>query len=260
MAVFAIFRIRRDTAANWTSANPVLKLGEPGLETDTRQVKYGDGVTAWNALGYSKARAANANLAAIEGLTTVADKITYWTGAGAAAVADFTAFGRSFVGQTSALLAFDAIKQAASDTYAGVAELATVAEMEIGTDAGRVPPVSVLGRAWTAAAAVTPVTAPGGPFGSATASMRYRRDGRTFMAQGRATVTTLAPALSTDAVRIPLPPGVSPASDGSFSVFNSINLRPAIGRLIATANYIVIYDSVGLASGQNFDFTLLFER
>lgn len=50
--ISAIFRIRRDTAANWTSANPVLKLGEPGLETDTRRVKYGDGSTAWTSLGY----------------------------------------------------------------------------------------------------------------------------------------------------------------------------------------------------------------
>ncbi|HVH49970.1 MAG TPA: hypothetical protein VM760_08870 [Sphingomicrobium sp.] len=50
--VSAIFRIRRDTAANWASVNPVLKLGEPGLETDTRRIKYGDGSTAWNSLGY----------------------------------------------------------------------------------------------------------------------------------------------------------------------------------------------------------------
>lgn len=52
------FRIRRDTAANWTTANPVLGLGEPGLETDTRKVKYGDGTTAWNALAYSGSGAA----------------------------------------------------------------------------------------------------------------------------------------------------------------------------------------------------------
>lgn len=50
--VQAFFRIRRDTAANWTSVNPTLELGEPGLETDTRKVKYGDGVTAWNSLAY----------------------------------------------------------------------------------------------------------------------------------------------------------------------------------------------------------------
>lgn len=46
-------RFRRDTAADWASVNPILGLGEPGLETDTRLVKYGDGVTAWDSLAYS---------------------------------------------------------------------------------------------------------------------------------------------------------------------------------------------------------------
>jgi len=48
------FRIRRDTAANWTAINPVLALGEPGLETDTRRVKYGDGTNAWASLDYAR--------------------------------------------------------------------------------------------------------------------------------------------------------------------------------------------------------------
>lgn len=43
---------RRDTAANWTSTNPVLALGEAGLETDTGKIKYGDGSTAWSSLAY----------------------------------------------------------------------------------------------------------------------------------------------------------------------------------------------------------------
>ena len=46
-------QVRRDTAANWRSANPVLSQGEPALELDTGVVKYGDGVTAWNDLGPS---------------------------------------------------------------------------------------------------------------------------------------------------------------------------------------------------------------
>ncbi len=49
----ATIRIRRDTAANWTAVNPVLASGEPGLETDTRKIKYGDGATAWSSLAYS---------------------------------------------------------------------------------------------------------------------------------------------------------------------------------------------------------------
>ena len=44
---------RRDIAANWTSVNPVLTLGEVGWETDTRKCKLGDGSTAWNSLSYA---------------------------------------------------------------------------------------------------------------------------------------------------------------------------------------------------------------
>lgn len=43
---------RRDTAANWTAANPVLATGEAAYETDTAKIKIGDGVTAWTGLGY----------------------------------------------------------------------------------------------------------------------------------------------------------------------------------------------------------------
>lgn len=44
---------RRDTAANWTSGNPVLQLGEVGWETNTRKAKLGDGATPWNGLEYA---------------------------------------------------------------------------------------------------------------------------------------------------------------------------------------------------------------
>ena len=45
-------QLRRDTAANWTTNNPTLSQGEPGLETDTFKIKYGDGTTPWNTLSY----------------------------------------------------------------------------------------------------------------------------------------------------------------------------------------------------------------
>jgi hypothetical protein len=48
-----LIEIRAGTAAQWTAANPVLALGEPGLETDTHKIKYGDGTTAWNSLPYA---------------------------------------------------------------------------------------------------------------------------------------------------------------------------------------------------------------
>jgi hypothetical protein len=46
-------QIRRDTSTNWENNNPVLALGEPGLETDTLIVKYGDGSSTWNSLPYA---------------------------------------------------------------------------------------------------------------------------------------------------------------------------------------------------------------
>ena len=47
------FQLRRDTAANWTAANTILDLGEPGFETDTRKLKIGDGVNTWTNLSYT---------------------------------------------------------------------------------------------------------------------------------------------------------------------------------------------------------------
>ncbi len=44
---------RQGTAAEWTSANPILEAGEPAYETDTGKQKIGDGVTEWNSLSYS---------------------------------------------------------------------------------------------------------------------------------------------------------------------------------------------------------------
>ena len=47
------FQLRRATASNWISTNPILKAGEPGFETDTYKLKIGDDVTRWNALPYT---------------------------------------------------------------------------------------------------------------------------------------------------------------------------------------------------------------
>jgi hypothetical protein len=52
MAEITPIQFLRGTAAAWTSANPTLAAGKPGFETDTGQLKIGDGSTAWNSLGY----------------------------------------------------------------------------------------------------------------------------------------------------------------------------------------------------------------
>lgn len=43
---------RRGTAAQWTSANPVLAAGEIGFEIDTNKFKLGDGINQWADLSY----------------------------------------------------------------------------------------------------------------------------------------------------------------------------------------------------------------
>ena len=48
-----IIQLRGDTAANWTSVNPILAEREFALETDTRKYKIGDGTTYWTGLTYS---------------------------------------------------------------------------------------------------------------------------------------------------------------------------------------------------------------
>lgn len=51
------------TAAKWTAANPLLQRGELGVETDTRKIKVGDGITYWNDLEYTKAYSDWGNIA-----------------------------------------------------------------------------------------------------------------------------------------------------------------------------------------------------
>lgn len=49
---------RNNTAANFASTNPILLAGEMGMERDTKKFKFGDGITAWNALPYASANPA----------------------------------------------------------------------------------------------------------------------------------------------------------------------------------------------------------
>ena len=53
MPANTVIKIRRGTAAEWTSANPTLAAGELGFETDTQRSKLGDGSTAWTSLSYT---------------------------------------------------------------------------------------------------------------------------------------------------------------------------------------------------------------
>lgn len=52
MSSVAPIRIRRGTSTSWTTANPILLLGEIAAETDTLRFKVGNGTTRWAFLPY----------------------------------------------------------------------------------------------------------------------------------------------------------------------------------------------------------------
>lgn len=52
MPAQTVIKLRRDTAANWTTTNSILAAGELGIETDTNRIKIGDGATEWTGLKY----------------------------------------------------------------------------------------------------------------------------------------------------------------------------------------------------------------
>ena len=45
-------QLRRGTSAEWSASNPILTEGEVGVETDTKKLKVGDGLTVWASLPY----------------------------------------------------------------------------------------------------------------------------------------------------------------------------------------------------------------
>lgn len=50
----AIFQYRRGSTSEWESVNPILRDGEPGLDTTVRKIKIGDGITPWKDLPYQE--------------------------------------------------------------------------------------------------------------------------------------------------------------------------------------------------------------
>ena len=69
-------QLRRGTASQWTSANPILAEGEMGVELDTGKWKFGNGTSTWSILAYGSGAAL---LDADKGDITVSGTGTVWT-------------------------------------------------------------------------------------------------------------------------------------------------------------------------------------
>lgn len=69
-------QVRRDTAENWASSNPILSSGEFGYETDTGKLKVGNGATTWNSLDYVTADVVHLSANDFSGTGTIDDPIT----------------------------------------------------------------------------------------------------------------------------------------------------------------------------------------
>ena len=69
-------QLRRDTAANWAANDPVLAIGEIGLDLTTYNFKIGNGIDKWTDLDYFSIavddvvslQQLNAAIAAIDGV------------------------------------------------------------------------------------------------------------------------------------------------------------------------------------------------
>lgn len=86
-------QFRRSTAAEWTSTNPTLSIGELGLETDTGKFKVGNGSNNWTTLAYSSGTTGPAGTIAIGTTTTSAaggSAVVNNSGTSTAATLNFT--------------------------------------------------------------------------------------------------------------------------------------------------------------------------
>lgn len=70
--------LRNDTSENWSSANPVLQLGELGIDTTEKKIKIGDGTTPWNELDFSSSKGAELGTAAPTAADDEFDVGTIW--------------------------------------------------------------------------------------------------------------------------------------------------------------------------------------
>lgn len=144
---------RRGTSDQWTSANPILAVGEMGYETDTRKFKYGNGFTEWNLLPYgiTAANLSDASIIGVELLTAetleearTALGIGTGTSVEAIDIVDSTTLGRTVLTaatETAAQTALGGttVGRALFTAATGAAALATIGAGTYSKPAGGIP-------------------------------------------------------------------------------------------------------------------------
>lgn len=81
MPAQTVIKLRRDSAADWASVNPVLAEGEVGLEVDSGLVKYGNGTSAWADLAYTTAASVKTKVQNATGSSIPKGSVVYISGA-----------------------------------------------------------------------------------------------------------------------------------------------------------------------------------
>jgi hypothetical protein len=99
MPAQTVIKLRRGTASQWTTANPVLGAGEMGVETDTNKFKFGDGATAWTSLAYGVASASGSTT--VEWTDVLNKPSTFTPSAHTHAISDVTSLQTSLDGKAA---------------------------------------------------------------------------------------------------------------------------------------------------------------
>jgi len=87
----------KDAYIDGTAYVDAIDLNGTAITATGTEINYLSGVTSAIQTQLGNKQPLDAELTAIAGLTSAADKVPYFTGSGTAAVADFTSFGRSLV-------------------------------------------------------------------------------------------------------------------------------------------------------------------